>query len=203
MTTSRDLGSEAGPPPPGRAEAVSRERREMVPLMASRVGDAYVRKAFFVDGATDLVTLCRALSERGLGDALVRDGEQIGIFTAGSLRDALLRPEPPAELAVREVATFDTRSVSVDDELFDAMLLMMRHRIHRVLVREGEAVVGILGPRADGVRGQPLAPDRAAGGRGYRPDRASGRRAADRKPRAGAAPGWRARRGHRQAWSAN
>ena len=46
---------------------------------------------------------------------------------------------------MREVATFDTWSVSVDDELFDAMLLMLRHRIHRVLVREGEAVVGILG----------------------------------------------------------
>ena len=122
-----------------------RERREIVSLMASRVGDAYVRKPFFVDGATDLVTLCRELSERGLGDALVRDGARIGIFTTTNLRDALLRPEPPSELAVREVATFDTWSVSVDDELFDAMLLMLRHRIHRVVVREGETVIGILG----------------------------------------------------------
>ena len=46
---------------------------------------------------------------------------------------------------MREVATFDTWSVSVDDELFDAMLLMLRHRIHRVVVREGETVIGILG----------------------------------------------------------
>ena len=145
MTNARDLENQAGPPPPGRAGSVPRERREIVSLMASRVGDAYVRKPFFVDGATDLVTLCRELSERGLGDALVRDGARIGIFTTTNLRDALLRPEPPSELAVREVATFDTWSVSVDDELFDAMLLMLRHRIHRVVVREGETVIGILG----------------------------------------------------------
>ena len=74
----------------------------------------------------------------------MRDGERLGVFTTTNLRDALLRPEPPAELAVREVATFEPRSVSVDDELYDAMILMLRHRIHRVVVREGDAVVGVL-----------------------------------------------------------
>jgi CBS domain-containing protein len=113
--------------------------------MASRVGDAFVRMPYFVDGATDLVTLCRELSRRGLGDALVRDGDRIGVFTTTDLRDALLRPEPPSELAVREVATFEPWSVSVDDEVFDAMLLMLRQRIHRVVVREGDSVIGVLG----------------------------------------------------------
>ena len=112
--------------------------------MASRVGDAYLRRAFFVDGGMDIVTLCRELARQGLSDALVRDGARIGIFTTTDLRDALLRPEPPAELAVREVATFEPRSVSVDDELYDAMILMLRHRIHRVVVRQGEDVVGVL-----------------------------------------------------------
>ena len=74
----------------------------------------------------------------------MRDGARLGVFTTTDLRDALLRPEPPAELAVREVATFEPWSVSVDDELYDAMILMLRHRIHRVVVREGDAVVGVL-----------------------------------------------------------
>ena len=106
-----------------------------MPLCASR---------FFVEGDTDIVTLCRELSRRGLSDALVRDGQRIGIFTTTNLREALLRPEPPAELAVREVATFEPWSVSVDDELYDAMILMLRHRIHRVVVRQGDAVIGVL-----------------------------------------------------------
>jgi len=132
------------PSDPGRSISRRRERREFVSVMASRVGDAYVRKPFFVDGATDLVSLCRALSQRGLTDALVRDGTRLGVFTTTNLRDALLRGTPPHLLPVREVATFEPLTVSVDDQLYDAMLLMLRHRIHRVVVCEGEAVVGLL-----------------------------------------------------------
>lgn len=112
--------------------------------MATRVGQAYLRKPFFVDGGTDLVSLCRMLDERDIGEALVRDGDRLGIFTTTNLRDALLRPEPPAELAVRELATFAPLSVSVDNELYEALILMLRHRIHRVIVRDGDAVVGVL-----------------------------------------------------------
>ncbi|MET0943349.1 MAG: DUF294 nucleotidyltransferase-like domain-containing protein, partial [Mesorhizobium sp.] len=112
--------------------------------MASPVGDAYLRKPYFVDGGTDIVSLCGELARRGLNDALVRDGDRLGIFTTTNLRDALLRPEPPGKLAVREVATFEPVAVSVDDELYEAMILMLRHRIHRVVVRQGESVVGVL-----------------------------------------------------------
>lgn len=145
VTASRDPETERGPSLPGRADAMDHGRRELMSLMTSKVRDALVRKPYFVDGETDIVTLCRELSSRGLGDALVRDGERIGVFTTTDLRDALLRPEPLAGLAVREVTTFDPWSVSVEDELFDAMILMVRHRIHRVVVREGGMVVGVLG----------------------------------------------------------
>ncbi|MBV0892590.1 CBS domain-containing protein [Paracoccus sp. Z118] len=119
-------------------------RRELLSLMATPVGEAFLRKPFFVDGGTDLVTLCRDLSERGLTEALVRDGGRIGIFTTTDLRDALLRPVPPAELPVREVTTFQTVSVSTGDDLYDAMILMLRHRVRRLVVREGDEVVGVL-----------------------------------------------------------
>lgn len=132
------------PPGNGRVDPVQRERRELVSLMSARVGEAYLRKPFFADGGTDLVTLCRMLSERGLTEALIEDGDRLGIFTTTNLRDALLRPEPPAELAVREIAIFAPLSVSVEDELFDAMILMLRHRIHRVIVRDGDQVAGVL-----------------------------------------------------------
>ena len=143
MPISRDRANQAGPPLPGRADPAT--GRAFSSLMTSPVGDAFVREPFFVDGATDLVTLCRELSRRNLGDALVRDGDRIGVFTTTDLRDALLRPEPPGALAVREVARFEPWTVSVHDEIFGAMLLMLRHRIHRVVVRDGDAVVGILG----------------------------------------------------------
>jgi len=126
-------------------------QREMLSLVTARVRDAYVRKPFYVDGALDLVAVCRQLSERGLTHALVKDtaasdgAERLGIFTTTDLRDALLRPEPPAALPVRECARFDIVAVQADADLFEALWLMVRHRVHRLLVKDGEQVLGVLG----------------------------------------------------------
>ena len=45
-------------------------QREMLSLVTARVRDAYVRKPFYVDGALDLVSVCRELSAQGLTTAL-------------------------------------------------------------------------------------------------------------------------------------
>ena len=127
------------------------EQREFLSLMMARVRDAYVRKPFYVDGTLDLVSVCAQMSEAGQSNALVRDGERLGMFTTTDLRDALLRRAaqtgkylPPEAVAVREVARFELISVDADGELFEALLLMLRHRVHRVLVRDGAGIVGVL-----------------------------------------------------------
>ncbi len=122
--------------------------RELLSLMLLRVRDAYLQKPFYVDGQLDLVSVCQLLSEKHLTNTLVRDThdgmERIGMFTTTDLRDALLHPTPPAQLAVRDVARFDLITLPPDAELFDALLVMLRHRVHRVLVKEGETIVGVL-----------------------------------------------------------
>jgi CBS domain-containing protein len=119
-------------------------QHEFVSLLMVRVGEVSLREPFFVDGALDLVTLCRQLSERGLADALVRDGERLGMFTTTDLRDALLHPLPPSELPVRDVAHFDLIEIHPERELFEALLLMLRHRVHRIVVRDGDVIHGVL-----------------------------------------------------------
>jgi CBS domain-containing protein len=124
-------------------------QREMLSLVTARVRDAYVRKPFYVDGGLDLVSVCRELSACGQTTALVRDrdaaGERLGIFTTTDLRDALLRPLPPERIAVRDVARFEVVEVQADSELYEALWLMVRHRVHRLLVRDGAQVMGVLG----------------------------------------------------------
>jgi CBS domain-containing protein len=136
----RSAASPAGVPTPAQSE-----QREFLALLMARVGDAFVRKPFFVDAGLDLVSVCRLLAQHGLTHALVRDGERIGMFTTTDLRDALLRAAPAAELAVRDVAQFDLVAVHPQDPLFEALLKMIRHRVHRVVVRDGDAVLGVLG----------------------------------------------------------
>ena len=127
--------------PPGSPQA----QPEWLSLVTARVRDASLREPFEVDGALDLVAVCRLLAEHGLTEALVRDGERLGMFTTTDLRDALLRSEPPARITVRSVAHFDLIEIGADAEIFDALRLMLQHRVHRLLVREGGVIAGVLG----------------------------------------------------------
>ena len=120
-------------------------QREMLSLVTARVRDAYLRKPAYVDGALDLVSVCRLMSQQGLTHTLVRDGSRLGIFTTTDLRDALLLDEAPGVLPVREVSRFELIEVHPDAELFEALWLMVRHRVHRLLVRDGDTVLGVLG----------------------------------------------------------
>jgi len=95
-------------------------QHEFASLMMLPVRDAYIRHPFFIDGALDLVSVCRQLSEHGHTDALVRDGARIGMFTTTDLRDALLYTPDLATLAVREVAHFDLIEIHPERELFEA-----------------------------------------------------------------------------------
>lgn len=122
--------------------------RELLSLMLVRVKDAYLQKPFYVDGGLDLVSVCKILSEQKLTNALVRDVTdgvtRIGMFTTTDLRDALIKNIAPDALSVRTVARFDLISLHPDAELFDALLIMLRHRVHRVLVKDGDTILGIL-----------------------------------------------------------
>jgi CBS domain-containing protein len=120
-------------------------QREMLSLVTARIRDAYVRKPFYVDGELDIVAVCRQLKDRGLTHALVRDGERLGIFTTTDLRDALLSDIPPAVLPVKAVSHFELVEIQADHEVFEALWLMVRHRVHRLLVRDGTEVLGVLG----------------------------------------------------------
>jgi len=124
---------------------VPEHQREMLSLVTARVRDAFVRKPYYLEGTTDLVSACRELAAHGLTSALVRDGERLGIFTTTDLRDALLLEQPPATLPVNAVARFDIVGIDADAELFEALWLMVRHRVHRLVVREGDRVLGLLG----------------------------------------------------------
>ena len=46
---------------------------------------------------------------------------------------------------MREVSHFELVEVQADSEVFEALWLMVRHRVHRLLVRDGAEVLGVLG----------------------------------------------------------
>ena len=130
------------------ALSASKSQHELQSLTLSRVDEAFLRPAHFVDARTDIVSVVKLFQAQRTSHVLVRDEQtqppRLGIFTTTSLQRAILDGRPLGQLAVGELANFSLIEVRPSDQLGDAMALMLRCRIHRVVVTEGSQVLGIL-----------------------------------------------------------
>lgn len=125
-----------------------KSRHELQALTLSRVDEAFLRPAHFVDATTDILTVVKLFQTQRTSNVLVRDTQsstpRLGIFTATALQRAILDGRPLDRLAVGELTSFSLIEVRPSDQLGDAMALMLRRRVHRVVVAERGKVVGIL-----------------------------------------------------------
>ncbi len=126
-------------------------QHELQSLTMARVEQAFIRPPATVSAEADIVSVARAFSEHRTNCVLVQDDQtnppRIGIFTTTGLQTAILHGTPLHELKVREIANFDLITISPDAPLFDALALMIRHKIHRLVVAEDDGagrLVGIL-----------------------------------------------------------
>ncbi len=126
------------------ALAQRHSQREMQAITMSRVDEAFLRPAHEVEGTTGIVEVATILQARRSSCVLVRDGARLGIFTSTGLQRAILDGRPLRDLPVRELATFELVTIAPEAPLFDALALMIRHQVHRLVVARGEQVVGLL-----------------------------------------------------------
>ena len=123
-------------------------QHEQQTLSLARVAQAVLRPATTVDGATDIVSVVKLFQAQRTGSVLVRDARsdppRLGVFTTSGLQRAILHGTPLAQLLVRELASFQLVTVRPNDHLFDALALMIRHQVQRVVVVDGEATLGFL-----------------------------------------------------------
>ena len=125
-----------------------RSQHELQSLTLSRVDEAFLRPAHVVDAGTDIFAVVKLFQEQRTSNVLVRDENsqppRLGIFTATALQRAILDGRPLDQLAVGELANFSLVEVRPSDQLGDAMALMLKRRVHRVVVAEDGKVTGIL-----------------------------------------------------------
>ncbi|MDO8767852.1 MAG: putative nucleotidyltransferase substrate binding domain-containing protein [Burkholderiaceae bacterium] len=125
-----------------------KSRHELQALTLSRVDEAFLRPAHFVDATTDILSVVKLFQQHRTSSVLVRDTQseppRLGIFTATALQRAILDGRPLDRLAVGELTSYSLIEVRPSDQLGDAMAVMLRRRVHRVVVAERGKVVGIL-----------------------------------------------------------
>jgi CBS domain-containing protein len=124
-------------------------QHELQSLTMSRVDEAYLRPVYFVDTTTDILSVVKIFHEKRTSSVLVRDTqsqpERLGIFTATAVQRAILDGRPLNQLPVGDLSNFKLIEVKPSDQLGDAMAIMLRHRVHRVVVVDEERKIhGIL-----------------------------------------------------------
>nr|WP_315229156.1 DUF294 nucleotidyltransferase-like domain-containing protein [uncultured Limnohabitans sp.] len=123
-------------------------QHELQSLTLSRVDEAFVRPPHFVDGDTDVLSVVKVFQAQRIASVLVRDAttspERLGIFTAKTLQRAILTGIPLDQQPVGPLSNFDLITIQPSDQVGDALALLMRHRVHRLVVADGARVVGVL-----------------------------------------------------------
>ncbi len=121
---------------------------ELQALNMARVDQAFVRPAHVVDAGTDVVSVVRLFQQERTTNVLVQDGRQqpprLGIFTTNALQRAILSGRPLDQIPVGELSNYSLITVRPGDQVGDALAIMLRHHIHRVVVADGERIHGVL-----------------------------------------------------------
>ena len=130
------------------ALAQRQSQHELQSLTLSRVDEAFLRPPHFVHADTDVLSVVRVFQKERTSNVLVRDEQhkpaRLGIFTATALQRAVLNGTPLDQLPVGSLANFSLFTVKPSDQVGDALALMLRHRVHRLVVAEDAQVVGVL-----------------------------------------------------------
>ncbi|MDO4905068.1 MAG: putative nucleotidyltransferase substrate binding domain-containing protein [Lautropia sp.] len=130
------------------ALAARGSEQEIQSLNLARIDEAYVRAAHTVPSEQDIVSVVKLFQQERTTNVLVRDASvqppRLGIFTTNGLQRAILSGRPLDQLPVGELTSWNLLSVQPSDQVGEALALMLRHGVHRVVVREEDRIIGIL-----------------------------------------------------------
>ena len=123
------------------------DEHELQSLTLARVDATYLRPAHAVAANTDIISVVRLFQEQRTNSVLVTGlpGGELGIFSNTTLQRAVLDGRPLHQLTVGEFASSPVVTVRPGDQVGDAMALLLRSRVHRlVVVDEQQKIHGIL-----------------------------------------------------------
>jgi CBS domain-containing protein len=123
-----------------------RSQRETHALMMTPLEQAFVRPAQFVEETLDVYQVAELLEREHLTHVLVRrvGSEEVGIFTSTDVRRALLSSRSPHQLPVGELTTWSLIEAQYRSSVFEALILMIRHGVHRVVVVRDGKIMGVM-----------------------------------------------------------
>jgi CBS domain-containing protein len=108
-----------------------------------RLRDLIGRAPVIVDPGTPVSDTARVMREAGVSSVLVA-GPEPGILTDRDLRNRVLAEDRPADTPVEAVATHPALTLDAGATLLDAVVFMLEHNVHHVVVGSAGHVVGVV-----------------------------------------------------------
>lgn len=119
------------------------EGQEFSQLFHAKVADAYHHSTVWADGDMTLSALAILMREHKAKSVLVRHQGRIGLITESVFRE-VVAGGLGADEPIWVYANFELVGIEGEDFLFNALLIMMNHRIQRLVVKDKGQIVGLL-----------------------------------------------------------
>ncbi|GGB17908.1 DUF294 nucleotidyltransferase-like domain-containing protein [Agarivorans gilvus] len=123
----------------------SREgNKNLAEFILTTIDEKNVQPAVVIEGETSLQQATVIMREQKLESLLVNHDGCFGMLTGTDLLHAAVLVQQSLDTPVSQLANFNLISVNKGEFLFNAMLLMTRNNIERVVVKEQQKIIGIL-----------------------------------------------------------
>ncbi len=114
------------------------DNQDMAEFMLSRIADSNIREPLIVDEGTSIEDATRLMREQKADCLLAKKGNRYGMVTGTDLLDAVIIEQLPLTTDVSQIASYRLISISPDDYLFSALIIMTQQRIERVVVMDAK-----------------------------------------------------------------
>jgi CBS domain-containing protein len=114
-------------------------------LMLTRVGEAELAEAVIVPADLSIVEATRRMRDRRVNCVFVDTPRGLGISTRTDVLDAIVLGGRPLEEPVSSITSVPIITCDTQAPLFQALVMMTRHRIERVAVTRQGQLIGTLG----------------------------------------------------------
>jgi CBS domain-containing protein len=99
-----------------------------------------------IDGGSTIKDAAEVMLKHGIGSIVItQDGKPVGIVTKSDLLSrVIVECRDPRECEVRKVMSKPLITVDKDTPILEAMMILRSKKIRRLLVKDGEKLVGIV-----------------------------------------------------------
>ena len=103
------------------------------------------RKVIIAKPEVNLKEACDVMTKLRIGSLIIFDSKKIlGIVTSTDILKAIARDGNPEAVLIDTVMSKNVKTIEPDEDIEDAVRLMMKHKIKKLPVVDGSKLVGIL-----------------------------------------------------------